>query len=817
MKRALPHIVAALLVVWTGPAAAKSPSTTSKAPKWDVNAPPGPKKRVPIDTRTGTWMNVDVHPDGTKVVFDLLGDIYELPITGGTAKALTQGMAWDMQPKYSPDGRSIAFTSDRNGGDNLWVMKADGSDARALTTERFRLLTSPAWTPDGRYVAGRKHFTSKRSIGAGEIWLYAADRGGAGLPLTTKLTEQKDLGEPAFSADGRWLYTSRDASPGKTFQYNKDPNGQIYIIERLDRTTGRIEKVVGGAGGAVRPTPSPDGKALVYVRRARGKSLLVWHDLTSGAERVLTDILDRDLQETWAIHGVYPAMGWTRDSKTLVFWAQGGLHRVNVAKATVTPIPFRVVTEREVVEAIRFPVKVAPDRFDVKMLRWVTVCPFDKHVVFEALGQLWVRKLPAGKPRRLTRDTGVVELMPTISRDGRTVAYATWRDDGFGDIRVVPIKGGASRQVVRQPGHYVEPTFSPDGRHLVYRKTRGGWLRSAMWSNDPGLYRVAVTGKTPPIRIARQGRQPHFGADPNTVYYTTAHPKRGALLMALALSGTERQPREVGSGKAIRRFRVSPNGQWVTFVEDWNAWVTALPATGRSITFSRKSKAMPVGRASKDVGDWVHWSGDSQRLHWNLGPELFTQTLGDDFLEPGEGEDKKEPAPSQTLGFSFAHDAPRGGMALVGARLVTMEGDQVIEDGTLVMKGNRIEAVGPRATTAVPRGYKVVDGTGLTAIPGLIDVHDHGSQSEYGITPERSWKHDAMLAFGVTTIHDPSNHSQSIFAARELIQAGAMFGPRTFSTGTILYGAEGAFRSRVNSLEDARQHLTRMKAMERSR
>ena len=97
--------------------------------------------------------------------------------------------------------------------------------------------------------------------------------------------------------------------------------------------------------------------------------------------------------------------------------------------------------------------------------------------------------------------------------------------------------------------------------------------------------------------------------------------------------------------------------------------------------------------------------------------------------------------------------------------------------------------------------------------PGDEESEADQIMAESGIVPERNWKHDAMLAFGVTTVHDPSNHSQSIFAVRELIQAGRMFGPRTFSTGTILYGAEGAFRSRVNSLDDAQQHLRRMQAM----
>ncbi|MDP6947110.1 MAG: amidohydrolase, partial [Myxococcota bacterium] len=225
------------------------------------------------------------------------------------------------------------------------------------------------------------------------------------------------------------------------------------------------------------------------------------------------------------------------------------------------------------------------------------------------------------------------------------------------------------------------------------------------------------------------------------------------------------------------------------------------------------AKGLPRVRVSKDSGYNMRWSGDSERLYWNLGPELFVRGLDGGIAELKKATKGDVPTETHAIGFSFPHDQPRGGLALVGARLVTMKGDLVIEDGTLVIAGNRIQAVGPRATTPVPKGFEVIDGKGMTAIPGLVDVHAHGAQAEFGITPERNWKHDATLAFGVTTIHDPSNHSQSIFAARELIQAGKMAGPRTFSTGTILYGAEGAFRSRIDSLEDARKHLKRMQAM----
>jgi Tol biopolymer transport system component len=364
--------------------------------KWDVNNPPGPQYDVPIDVTEGTWLSLDVSPDGNEIAFDLLGDIYTIPMTGGEARSLTSGVAWDMQPRYSPNGKWIAFTSDRAGGDNIWIMNRDGSKPQQVTKETFRLLNEPYWSPDSEYLVARKHFTAERSLGAGEIWLYHRS-GGEGLQLTKKRTDQKDTGEPALSPDGRYVYYSDDSTPGATFQYNKDPNGQIYVIQRLDRQSGEIEPYVVGPGGSVRPTPSPDGKSLAFIRRVRFKSTLFILDLESGKETPIYDGLDRDMQETWAIHGLYPTMAWTPDNKSIVFWAGGHINRIDVATKTVTLIPFHVHSTRRIEEALRFPIDVAPASYPVKMLRWATVSPNGKQVVYGALGYLYLRDLPAAR------------------------------------------------------------------------------------------------------------------------------------------------------------------------------------------------------------------------------------------------------------------------------------------------------------------------------------------------------------------------------------------------------------------------------------
>src|SRR5262249_24134086 len=226
------------------------------------------------------------------------------------------------------------------------------------------------------------------------------------MELTTTKNDQKDLGEPAFSPDhgGRYVYYSYDSSPGGTFAYNKDPNGQIYAIDRLDRETGDIVPVVTGPGGACRPTPSPDGKSLAFIRRVRYKTTLLVLDLASGAARPVWDGLERDMQETWAIHGVYPGIAWTPDDKELVLWARGKLWRVDAWGGTQRDTPLHVAGVRRAAAAVRSPVDVAPENFDVKLLRWTRVAPQGDAVVYQALGHVWIRPLPEGTPRRLTRD-----------------------------------------------------------------------------------------------------------------------------------------------------------------------------------------------------------------------------------------------------------------------------------------------------------------------------------------------------------------------------------------------------------------------------
>ncbi|HEV3486191.1 MAG TPA: hypothetical protein VG106_12340, partial [Vicinamibacterales bacterium] len=322
-------VTAAVLVL---PAHAQNQKPEEK--KWDITADLGPVSKFGLDTTEGTWINVDVSPDGKQVVFDVLGDIFVMPIGGSgssPATRLTSGPAYDMQPRFSPDGKRIAFSSDRDGLWNIWTMDAKGADAKQISREKRWFINSPAWSPEGTYIYARRHFVKERSLGAGEIWMYHASGAGEGLQVTERTGWQKDNGEPEISPDGRYLYYSKDVTPGTTFEYNKDPNGTIYAIIRRDLVTGRERRAVSVQGGSVAPQVSPDGKTIAYIRRVRLASHLYLRDIESGRDRRLFSNVDKDLQEAWAIHGLYPQFSWTPDGRSIVIWGEGKIWNVDVA------------------------------------------------------------------------------------------------------------------------------------------------------------------------------------------------------------------------------------------------------------------------------------------------------------------------------------------------------------------------------------------------------------------------------------------------------------------------------------------------------
>ena len=790
-----------------------------EAAHWDISQPDYTvsASQASLKVSEGTWMSLDISPDGKHIVFDLLGDIYRIPFAGGLAEPLRSGLAWEIQPRYSPDGGSIAFTSDIEGGDNIWVLDLASKQTRQITYEKFRLMNSPTWHPQGQYIAARKHFTTSRSLGTGEIWLFDANgnQDDKGVPIIERADPalQKELGEPTFAPDGQSLYFTRDSTPGNTFIYHQDTNNEVFQIRQVDLSTGEVKTVVGGPGGAVRPTPSPDGRFLAYVKRVRAISRLFLLDLVSGTETMLVDTLDQDLQETWAVQGLYPTMAWTPDSQQIIYWAGGKIWRVGLQGSEPVNIPFQVSDTRDIYPPPRFNIDVAPNQFETQMVRFAQPSPDGQSIVFESLGQLFIKTGDAA-PRVVTQEqTDGFDFSPVWSPDSRYIYFIRWNDQTLASIRRVKQQGGRSEQLNRQTGQYTELSIAADGQTLAYRKLKGRSFLSPDWGQKPGIYLMDIKTRDAQF-VGDQGTVPRVTADGRvTVQDRKSGVGRGSSSVNTQLLSMTRDGldvRVVAESEFATRLLPSPNDRYLAFLENHQVYVTMLAKTGKPLTVGRETGGLPTQKLSLVGGTYLHWSEDSETLSWSVGAEMKSVNV---VAAMSATEDDRPKLSSVNLSQVVDAARPAGLLAITGATVITMDADrQVIEQATILVQDNRIVSIGPQNEVVIPANARRLDATDQFIVPGLIDVHAHGAYASGQIIPQQNWDSLAHLALGVTTLHNPSSRATQVFAASEYARAGLILSPRIFSTGEIVYGAKSTSWAPIDSLDDALSHIRRLKA-----
>jgi imidazolonepropionase-like amidohydrolase/Tol biopolymer transport system component len=799
-------LLVVLVLSFILPAAAQD---KKDAAKWDVEKYKGSTKTFTINTDEGTWMNLDVSPDGKDIVFDMLGDLYTMPVTGGNATLLSGGIAFDVQPRYSPNGKYISYTSDKAGGDNIWIMNRDGSNKKQITKESFRLLNNATWMPNSEYLVARKHYTGTRSLGAGEMWMYNIN-GGDGVQLTKRKNDQQDAGEPNVSPDGKYLYFSEDVTPGPTFEYSKDPNGIIYAIKQLEFNTGKLTDLISEQGGSGRPQISPDGKRMAYVKRVRLKSALYIQDIHSGEEWPVYEDLSHDQQETWAIFGVYPNFAWTPDNQSIIFYAKGKIRKVDLNSLSVTEIPFQANSTQTVQASVHFPQQVFSPEFTVKMIRQLTTSPDGKTVVFNAAGFLYKKELPNGTPERLTAGLDF-EFEPSFSPDGKSVVFTTWSDEFKGSIKKADLRSGRMTILTDEKGYYYSPSYSRKGDQIVFRKGAGNEVLGYTYSKEVGIFIMPANGG-PKTLVIDNGVKPQFNADDTRIFFQGSEDGKKAF-KSVSVNGNN--PITHYTSTYANQFAASPDGKWMAFTELFNIYLTPMVLTGTPLDLSSGNTSIPLSRLTKDAGTYMQWSADSKKISWTLGQQYYSQDLKNafPFVDGASGNGKDVAADSLSIGLRLKTDVPTGIIAMKGARIITMKGDEVIEDGTILIENNKITSIGKSKDVAIPADAKVVDVTGKTIMPGIVDVHAHLHTSPDGITPQTDWGYMANLAFGVTTSHDPSSSTEMVFSQSEMLKAGRLVGPRLYSTGSILYGADADMKVVINSLDDALSNLRRLKAV----
>lgn len=775
---------------------------------WDVTDTGQPYTDAKFTVTEGTWMNLDVSPDGNTLVFDMLGDIYSIPATGGTARLLHGGAALEYQPRFSRDGSQLLYVSDRGGSYNVWSSAADGSQARQVTHETFDALGSPTWAANGRYLVATK-FAGLSLSKLPELWFYHLD-GGRGRMLVEVSKNGNVVHEPQLSGDGRYLYYTEKKSTGR-FSNVLQP---IYSIKRRDLNDGKVEEVLNGFGGATTAQLSPDDARIAFVRRVKSKSVLFVYDTRSGEQWPVYDDLERDLRANRnpRAGSYYPQFDWFPNGREVAIWNKGKLYRIDVDTRARQEIPFRVNAEHRITKPARFETALAPDRFTVRAIQHIAPAPDGKSVTFNALGRLWRKALPGGAPQRLTEST-TFEFEPGYSRDGAALAYVSWDDEQGAALQLMIAKSRQARTVLKSAGILRQPRFSPDGKRLVYWVERGNKRLGGYRAVKAGLYWLAIGGGEPHY-LGTEGRDPLFSADGRRIYYVAKADGylgigKGNNLESINLDGLDR--RLHATSEDAQELTLSPDGRWLAYKHQQQYYVVPHDRIGAPIRLTKSNDELPVIRLTENSGNGIVWSADSSRLLWMLGQTLYTAAMGERTAATA-----KPAIVESSIDLLMPTDKPRGTIAFTNGRIITMRGEEVIDRGSIVVKDNRIVAVGPADQIDIPRGAKVIDVSGKTLMPGLIDMHGHFDvDTDLQLTPKKHPSHYAALAFGVTTNFDPSAPPElQAFAEAELNLSGNAVGPRLLTTGKVIFGAELPVHfNPINGFEDARTAVAHRKAL----
>ena len=808
-----------------------------KKEKRDEELPLKTDQKIEFTTDEGTWMSLDVSPDGKTIIFDLLGDVYTMPCSGGEGRRIIGGLSFESQPKFSPDGKKIVFISDRSGAENLWLSDADGSNPKPLTKGRNQAFLSPSWTADGNYVIASK---STDAIGTSSLFMYHKD-GGTGVQIgpPDPPPQQPGQGPPqpprqnkygaVASPDGRFIYYAQRTG---VFTYNAQ--FPLWQIVRFDRDTSETATITNAQGSAMRPVLSPDGKKLVYATRYETSTALRVRDLETSEERWLTNNVTRDDQESRGTRDLFPGYCFMPDGKSLIVPINGKVAQVDIETGKATPILFTAKVEAEIAPRVYFQNRVDDSAMvRARLIRWPAMSPDGKRVVFSSLNKLWIMDLPTGTPRRLT-NSQVGEFMPAWSPDGRYIAYVTWSRDG-GQIHRTSADGGNPEQLTRRSAYYSSPVYSPDGSKIVFvsgaitdqlyadlhYKDNDVYPDASMQSESDSeiggiggstgtdLRWIPSSGGDSKLIAAPQGgRFPHFANDPDRVYLTTSQG-----LTSIRLDGYDRRTHFKITGQAPGPFppnaddiKLSRDGQKAFVNLQGKHYLVTVPKPGKeTVTISVTAggpASMPVKKMSIEGGDYLAWSLDNKRVTWSWGAKFYWQDVT---------QDKPE---SCDIVVELPRHRPNGSVVLSGARVVTMKGTEVIERGDVVVTDNRIVAVGAKGKVAVPAGAKVIDVTGKTIIPGFVDVHAH-MWPPRGVHQTQVWQYLANLAYGVTTTRDPQSSTTDVFEYTDLVETGDILGPRVYTTGPGVFSASGlddkdATRNYIKRYKEA-YHTTTLK------
>ncbi len=820
----------------------KSESDTTAEKKATKELPLEPGRKIRLQTTEGTWISLDVSPDGKQIAFDMMGDIYLLPVSGGKATQVTSGMAFDTNPRFSPDGNSILFTSDKSGSENIWTLDLTDKEAspHQITKDADKYYQAAEWTPDGKYIVAAK---GGRVL---KLHMYHKD-GGSGIQLIKEPDGLQAI-EPAFGASERYIWFSR-----RNGAWNYNAQMPQYQIATYDRETGEMATQTNQYGSAFSPTLSPDGKWLVYGTRYNTETGLMKRNLETGEESWLAYPVRRDDQESRARLGVYPAMSFTPDSQSVIASYGGKLWRIPISGGDAAEIPFEIDAELDFGPMVQFDYPISDEKDMVAtQIRDAQRSPDGKKIAFAAFNRLYVMDFPDGKPKRLTNND-FTEAKPVWSADGESIVFTTW-EGAEGNIYKVKATGGKPVKLTRRGATYWDLAWDPKTNRIVfvYAASQGykNSIRPSGFGSQAFIGWISADGgEINTIKSADGRENMHFIESNDRIYMF--HSGKG--LMSMRWDGTdekehikitgimtypslslehsleETQTEPAQKPSSAEYITMAPVGDRALAKINNDIYVVTVPPVGaETVTISVSNPdnaAFPAWKLTTLGGEFAHWNRDGNLVNFTLGNAYFSYDLAEseriekelekkkkEEAEKKEEEDKKEDSDEQEddgykpseirVKVAGEKDVPEGRILLQGARVITMNGDEVIENGDILIENSRIMAVGSSGSLDVPRGTKTMDMSGKTIVPGFVDTHAH-MWPNWGLQKNQVWMYAANLAYGVTTTRDPQTSTTDVLTYSDLVETGEILGPRIYSTGPGV----GFWSYNIKSLEHARNVL----------
>jgi Tol biopolymer transport system component len=691
-----------------------------------------------------TEADIAVAPDGKQLVFTILGHLFMVPVEGGTAEQLTFGACYDNDPAFSPDGRGIAFVSDRDGsGGNVFLLEPATSKLTQVTHESQ--AGQPTWTIDGKAILylrflPREEDPRPASIMRGPALcdLRRISLGSDARPET--LRGPGLLRSVFFLSDDQpaWTVVEQEAAGGGFF-----PRSTTHI-ETITPKDGKVVRLRTLPGDLGRVAVSPKGDGL-YCRSPELRFL----PLNDDAAKRDSPLPGRGSATRFAV---------AADGKAAYLSGRGQLEKVALGSGEREVLKFSAQVKLEVADTVR-PKWAPPDVGAAVHPRAVLgpeLSPNGQSLTFMAAGYMWQQSLDGRPARRLIGDDAW-EREPALSPDGRQLAFVR-SHLGKREVHILDLESGHTRTLVDLGNDAWArfPSWSGDGKRLVFQKSEG--LQSPF-----GLFSVNVNdGKLEKLASAAVGwsSRPRFAVEGDALYFTSRTGGPGALYH-LPLNDKAKPEAITQLARHVNDARVSPNGKWLAFRRNTEIYMAPLSPN--------PTKEESVRRLSPNGGATFAFTPDSSAVIYSVGSRVWRHQLsGGERQEVLVRLDWRCPTPPPVL--------------LRRVRVLDFAAGQFSPEASLLVERGAIRWIGSESGRELPEGAIVLDAAGRYAIPGLFDFHVHSAWANHEANP------DTFLAYGITSVRDTGGGLEMLGALADRGDTSGDPVPRYFYSGEIFEG-----------------------------